>query len=359
VVAGVALLAMLLAACVQNGQNSLRPAGPYAQKAFDLFSLVFWIATAIFVIVEGLLIFFVIRYRHRKGQEEGIPPQIHGNTRLEIAWTIVPALIFAVVAVPTVTTIFDFARKPTGDVLNVNVLGHQWWWEFDYPNEKIVTANQMYIPVGKPVYLTLCAVGLGYGSEIVPSTCQPKTQANVGDAVIHSFWVPELAGTQDVIPNRTNHLTLQAERRGVVDRTCKELCGYSHENMRVQVIALAQAGFDDWVRAQQQDAVAPAPGSLAATGMKEFLNDGCIACHAIQGPLNANGQPAAAAVGAPNLTHFAGRSCFAGCIFQNTPEEGARWLADPPARKPGSWMPHYNLTPDQIDGLVAYLESLK
>ena len=122
----------------------------------------FWIAAAVFVLVEGLLLFFVFRYRRRKGRPAQMPPQIHGNNRLEIAWTILPALILAGVAVPTVTTIFDLAREPPGNVLEVNVLAHQWWWEFDYPAEGIITANELHIPTGRPSTLTLCAVGLGY-----------------------------------------------------------------------------------------------------------------------------------------------------------------------------------------------------
>ncbi|MGQ0669490.1 MAG: cytochrome c oxidase subunit II [Actinomycetota bacterium] len=356
-VPGLAALALLLSACIQNSpQDALNPQGPTARQSYDLFVPVFWIAVGIFVLVEGALVFLVIRYRHRKGRE-GIPSQIHGNTRLEIAWTIVPALIFAVVAVPTVTTIFDLARKPSGDVLEVNVLGHQWWWEFEYPGLGINTANELHIPVGKPIYLTLCGAGAGYEGSGVPSECQPgppegQSPATVGAAVIHSFWVPEIsAGTQDVIPGRVSNLTLQADEPGVYQGSCKELCGFSHANMRFTVVAQTQEDFDAWVRAQQQDAATPA-GSLAAAGMDLFLNGSCIQCHAIQGT-------AAAANGGPNLTHFASRECFAGCMFENTPEELARWLEDPPARKPGSFMPDYDLSQTQIDALVAYLMSLE
>lgn len=355
---GLAALALLLAACIQNSpQDALNPQGTTARQSYDLFVPVFWIAVGIFVLVEGALVFLVIRYRHRKGRE-GIPPQTHGNTRLEIAWTIVPALIFAVVAVPTVTTIFDLARRPSGDVLEVNVLGHQWWWEFDYPEQGINTANELHIPVGKPVYLTLCGVGAGYEGAGVLSACQPgppegPQPAAVGAAVIHSFWVPEIsAGTQDVIPGRVSYLTLQADEPGVYFGSCKELCGFSHANMRFTVVAQTQEEFNAWVRAQQQDAATPAGGSLAATGFDTFNSAGCVACHAIQGVEGA-------ANGGPNLTHFASRPCFAGCMFENTPEELARWLEDPPARKPGSFMIDYGLTQGQIDALVAYLMSLE
>ncbi len=346
-------LALVAAACAPNAsQDSLKPAGPYAEKIHALFTPVFWIAAGIFFVVEGLLFTFVVRYRHRKGRE-GIPPQVHGNNRLEIAWTIVPALILVGVTVPTVATIYDLAANPKGDVLQVNVIGHQWWWEFDYPDEKVVTANELHIPVGEPVEVSLCAAGLGYQQQVAPNDCQEgPAYANVGDDVIHSFWVPELAGKQDVVPGRTNRLVLQADEPGTYSGQCAEFCGLSHAYMRFKVIAQPRSEFDQWVRDQQADATAPTQGSLAATGMDEFLNGACIACHAIQGT-------DAAAIGGPNLTHLMSRDCFAGCSFDLTEANLKRWLEDPPAMKSGSWMPDYGLTPDQIDALVAYLTTLK
>jgi cytochrome c oxidase subunit 2 len=360
-VLGVAALAVVAVACAPNNhQDSLNPQGPYAQKITSLFTPVFWIAAAIFFIVEGLLVLFAIRYRHRRGRQ-AVPPQVHGNNRLEIAWTILPALILVGVAVPTVSTIYDLARKPTGTVLNVNVIGHQWWWEFDYPDEKIVTANEMHIPVGEPVYVSLCAAGQGYAGQVAPNACQPgppkgAPPAAVGDDVIHSFWVPELAGKQDVVPGRTNNLILEADEPGTYTGQCAEFCGLSHAYMRFKVIAQTAADFDAWVRAQQADAVTPSEGSLAATGLSDFLNGQCIACHAIQGP-KVNGQPLSAN-GGPNLTHLMSRDCFAGCTFDLTEANLEKWLADPPAMKPGSWMPNYHLSQDQIKALVAYLMTL-
>ncbi len=322
-VLGLAALALVFVACAPNAsQDSLKPAGPYAREINSLFVPVFWIAAAVFFIVEGLLVFFLVKYRHRKGRE-GVPAQIHGNSRLEIAWTILPALILAGVAVPTVTTIFDLARKPAGDVLNVNVIGHQWWWEFDYPGTGIITANEMHIPVGRPVYVSLCAAGQGYAGQVAPNECQPgppdgESPATIGDDVIHSFWVPELAGKQDVVPGRTNHLVLEASQPGVYSGQCAEFCGLSHAYMRFKVIAQTPADYDAWVAAQRQDAATPTAGSAAATGMDTFLNGQCIACHAIQGP-QVSGQPVAAN-GGPNLTHLMSRSCFAGCTFPITAE---------------------------------------
>jgi cytochrome c oxidase subunit 2 len=357
-------LTVFASACVSNAsQDALDPQGPYARKSYDLFVPVFWVATAVFIVVEGLLVFFVFRYRRRKDQPARMPPQVHGNTRLEIAWTILPALILAGVAVPTVTTIFDLAREPQGNVLEVNVLAHQWWWEFDYPNEGIVTANELVIPTGRPVHVTLCAVGLGYESKPAPSACQtgpPNGQvpAGVGDSVIHSFWVPELAGTQDVVPGQANTLVLQADHPGRYSGQCKEFCGLSHAYMKFAVVARSPSDYAAWVRNQQADAVTPEPGSAAATGMDVFLNGQCIACHAIQGVKDASGNPLTAN-GGPNLTHLASRECFAGCWLQTASvEDLSKWLDNPASVKQGSWMPDYNLTPDEIRALVAYLQSL-
>jgi cytochrome c oxidase subunit 2 len=365
-VLGLVALALVAAACAPNAtQDSLQPAGPYARKAYDLYVPVFWVATAIFVVVEGLLVYFAWKYRHRKGRE-GIPPQVHGNTRLEIAWTILPAIILAGVAVPTVTTIFDLAREPEGDVLNVHVLGHQWWWEFDYPEEGINTANELHIPTDRPVYLRLCAVGVGYQGQVAPSECQPgppegSFPATLGDSVIHSFWVPELAGTQDVIPGRTNFMVIQADEPGTYTGQCKEFCGLSHAYMKFTVVAHTPEDFEAWVAAQRAPAAMPSVGTPAAAGAEVFAGQ-CIACHAIDGLQGPDGQPIPIqqqSNNGPNLTHFASRGCFAGCMLETNDENLRRWLEDPPSVKAGSWMPSYNLTPEQIDQLIAYLNSLR
>ncbi|MEX2275675.1 MAG: cytochrome c oxidase subunit II [Actinomycetota bacterium] len=365
-VLGLIALAVLLSACSPNNQqDSLDPKGPYAQKIDTLFQPVFWIAVAVFVIVEGGILLLIVKYRRRRHQAASIPPQIHGNTRLEIGWTILPALILVVIAVPTVTTVFELASKPTGDnVINVDVYGHQWWWQFDYTDPEIAfsesvplkTANELVIPVDTPVYVTL----LTEGGLI--------TGDNPDYKVIHSFWPPELAGKQDAIPGREGHMTLQADDPGVYKGSCGEFCGLSHANMRFQVVAKTQEEFDAWVQQQKADGVPPTAGSAEAQGREIFASEEeqCIGCHTIQGIDGpTEGLPPAASNVAPALTHFASRDCFAGCIFERTddPEEYrealAAWLRDPAAVKPGSKMPDYDLTEDQIDSLVAYLLSLE
>jgi cytochrome c oxidase subunit 2 len=366
---GAIVLALLTAACAPHAtQSSLKPAGPYAQEIDNLYKPVFWIAATIFVIVEGLLLFIVFRYRRRKRHRREAPSQIHGNQRLEIAWTIVPAIILVGVAIPTVSTIYALAAQPTGRVLDVNVIGHQWWWEFDYPGLRVITANELHIPTGEPVYVSLCAAGLGY-DQPAPNACQPgppsgAPPASVGDDVIHSFWVPQLAGKQDVVPGRTNHLTLEADHPGVYTGQCAEFCGLSHAYMRFKVVAQTPADFDAWVRQQQANAAIAASGSLAAQGQDLFTGVAgagtgwCIQCHAVQGLKDSKGQPVVAN-GGPNLTHLMSRDCFAGCTLAMTQANLTKWLENPPALKPGSWMPDYGLSDQQVRALVAYLMSLR
>jgi cytochrome c oxidase subunit 2 len=346
-VLGLLALAIAFAACAPHAsQDTLKPAGPFARETKNLFIPVFWVAVAVFVVVEGGIVLFLIKYRHRKGQDR-IPPQIHGNTRLEIGWTILPAVILAVVMVPTVATIWDLARTPPNNALNVTVIGQQWWWKFQYTDADmqtaaeapgpITTANELVIPTGRVVYLTVTS-GVG----------------GIGDAaVIHSFWIPELAGTQDAIPNQENHILLQADHPGIYEGQCKEFCGLSHAIMKVQVRAVSPADFEAWAAGQKEDAIEPTSGSLAASGFDAFMNGQCVKCHAIQGT-------PAQGIAAPSLTHFASRGCFVGCMLDNTnPDDIKLWLRDPPAFKPGSFMPNYHLSEGDIDALTAYLQTLK
>ncbi|MEO8292838.1 MAG: cytochrome c oxidase subunit II [Actinomycetota bacterium] len=345
-VLGLVTLAIAFAACAPHAtQDTLQPAGPFAREEKNLFVPVFGVAVAVFLLVEGVILYFVFKYRHRAGQDR-MPPQIHGNTRLEIGWTILPAVILAVVMVPTVATIWDLARKPPSDALNVTVIGQQWWWKFQYTDADmqtaaetpgpITTANELVIPTGRVVYLTVTS-GVG----------------GIGDAeVIHSLWVPELAGKQDAIPNHENHILLQADAPGIYEGQCAEFCGLSHAIMKWHVRAVTPEDFAAWSAGQKEDAITPT-GGLAATGFDTFMSGTCVQCHGIQGT-DAQG------IAGPNLTHFASRECFAGCLLDNTdPADIARWLHDPTAVKEGSFMPNYHLPEDQIQALVAYLQSLK
>ena len=262
-------------------------------------------------------------------------------------------MILAFVTVPTVATIWDLAREPPADALNVTVEGYQWWWGFVYtdedmttdfePNGPITVADVLVIPEDRPVYLSLEAKGGG---------------ANDFE-VIHSFWIPELFGKQDVVPGRTNHILMAADHPGTYTGQCAEFCGLQHGRMLVRVVALSGSDWEAWVANQKQPAVMPTDGA-ATQGMDLFMNplpngEGtCISCHAIGGT-------DAAGVAGPNLTHFADptHECFAGCNWETTDTEAlAAWLRNPDAVKLGSKMPNYRLSEDEIDALVAYLGSL-
>jgi cytochrome c oxidase subunit 2 len=355
-------LLLLLGACAPNAtQDTLEPKGPYAQELKSLFVPVFWVAVAVFVIVEGAIVWISIRFRHRKGRDR-MPAQIHGNTRLEIGWTIAPALILAGVMVPTIATIWDLARKPPADALKVTVEGFQWWWGFKYTDDDmhtdfgngapIRTADVLVIPAGRVVYLSLESAG-GFIKNSDP--------ARSDYVVIHSFWIPELAGKQDVVPGRTNHILMQADHPGVYTGQCAEFCGLQHGRMRVRVRALSAEDWDAWVANQKRPGVTPTDGSLASKGMDLFLSPlsggrgSCVACHAVGG--TEAGSPAA-----PELTHFADptHECFAGCNWETTDRKALEaWLHDPNGVKLGAKMANYHLSPEEIDALVAYLYSLK
>jgi cytochrome c oxidase subunit II len=347
-------LLLSLAACAPNAtQDTLQPKGPYAQEVYDLFVPVFWVAVGVFVLVEGAIVWIAIRFRHRKGQER-MPAQVHGNTRLEIGWTIAPALVLAGVMIPTIATIWDLARKPPADALNVTVHGFQWWWGFEYTDDDmrrdygdgqpIRTADVLVIPEDRVVYLSL-----------------ESDTGNIGDyQVIHSFWIPELAGKQDVVPGRTNHILMEADEPGVYQGQCAEFCGLQHAHMRTRVVALSAEDWERWVSNQKAASVSPADGSPAAKGMDLFLGElsggrgSCTTCHTIGGT-------SASSPAAPELTHFADptHSCFAGCNFPTEDRLALEaWLRDPNAVKYGAKMPNYHLSDQEIEALMAYLYSL-
>ena len=323
-------LTFLLAGCADSTlpQDALDPEGPFAQKVHNLAMPVFAVAGVVFVLVEGLVLYAALRFRRRSDDES--PVQVHGNVKAEIGWTIAPAVVLVIIGIFTVGTIVDLDRVPKGaDVLKVDVTGHQWWWEYQYPDQKVVTANELHIPTGTNVAITLRSKD-----------------------VIHSFWPPKLAGKIDVIPNRENHMTINADHPGTYYGQCAEFCGISHANMRLQVIAHEPAEFEAWVKANAappEEPDATDPDAVAGQGL--FRAKGCASCHAVQGF-------AAGAVG-PDLTHLQQRKVFAGALFELNEKNLRRWLRDPPAEKPGSIMPNLNLTEEEITSLIAYLDTLK
>lgn len=336
-------LSLFLASCslfeeVEQPLTTFDPKGPFAEQIDGLFWPVFWIATAVFVLVQGAILLIVFLFRDKDDSKE--PKQIHGSPKLEVIWTVIPALILAAISVPTVSAIFDLTECGP-DAMEVEVIGHQWWFEFRYPEEGIQTANVMVIPAGREV-------------------CAQMTSEDV----IHNFWIPALNGKRYLIPGQTTLLRLQADQPGEFWGHCAEFCGLSHSLMRARVQAVSEGDYQAWVQAQLEPATLPADGTPEAEGLEVFLSKGCTQCHTVRfdDDGSSNIVPEGEFEG-PNLTHFASRNVFAGAILPEdgeTYEEGLkRWLANPPDVKPGSFMRNFALTEQEIDALIVWLGSNK
>jgi cytochrome c oxidase subunit 2 len=307
-------------------QTTLAPKSDFGWAIQDLFTTVFWWAVAVFVIVEGLLLYTVLRYRQRP--QAAPPPHHHGHTALEIAWTLAPAVILVFIAIPTTQTIFRTSGRAAPGALRVEVIGHQWWWEFRYPDLGIVTANELRLPVGRPVALEM-------------------TSADV----IHSFWVPGLGGKRDVTQRRTTRLAFTPDSTGVYSGQCAEFCGVSHANMRLRALVDSGPAFDAWVARQRGGVEAAARGSLEERGLQVYRRSPCVACHALEG--------VSAALIGPDLSHVGGRTTIASGLLPNTAENLTRWIRDAPSVKPGALMPPMPLSDDDLTAVVAFLRSLQ
>lgn len=390
---GLAAVAVLLAAC-SGEQTMLDPAGYYAKRPDDLFRVTMWIALAVFILVQGLVVYTSLRYRARKDDDDTeLPKQVHGNTRLEIVWTLIPALVLASIAVPTVRTVMELSELPD-DAMTIEVIGHRWWWEYRYPDSGIITANELVFPEDTNIHLEMRSEETGRPDR----------------GVVHSYWIPALAGKQDVFPGRVTTLNMRADDPGRYLGQCGEYCGLSHANMRNRGVALTAEDFDQWVADQQEGspvaaAVAEAnpdwstadqvtdvtvPDSLpeqagdadpqqVAQGWAVFSNN-CASCHQIRTDGVASQDDFMAATG-PNLTHLMSRKEFAGAIFDlyeredpddanadftDTPnvDQLTAWVRDAPSQKAmraggGIGMPSFAALPDaDVDAVVAYLLTL-
>jgi len=339
-----AALAMvpILAACEFSGpQSALDPKGPVAQAQLDLFVWTLWLSVPVMVGVFGVLIYVLLRFRVRdEADAKKVPHQTHGNTRLEIAWTIIPVILVVLIAVPTVRTIFETEQRVDAGAedLLVRATGYQWWFKFDYPREGFTTANELIIPVGARVVVELDSAD-----------------------VLHSFWVPNLAGKRDMIPNNRNQVWFIADQAGVYYGQCAELCLGAHAYMRFRVIAMERPDYDAWIASfQTADEQTVSADPLVQRGMMLSAQKGCIGCHTIAGYF-----PGITVGNSdfPSLTNFGLRTTVASAIATNTPENLAAWLRDPQAMKPGNRMPTLWAADDpnreeEIAAIVAYLLSL-
>jgi cytochrome c oxidase subunit 2 len=328
-VAALCLLALVLAGCSAENypQTTLFPRGDFAKIADDLLDTTVKWAFLVFVLVEGVLVYAIFRFRGKPGDPE--PHQTHGNTTVEIIWTVIPALILAVIAVPTVKAIFQTNAVPGKDALTIEVVGHQWWWEFRYPEYNLTTANEMHVPLGRTVSLRM-------GSS----------------DVIHSFWVPQLAAKRDVFANRETRMWFKAEAEGDYPGQCAEFCGIQHGRMSHRIKAQKPEEFQAWVAHMQTLKKKPEPAAAATSeGAKLFLAKGCIACHAL------NAYDAPKGMVGPNLANVGARSYIAAGTLKNTDENLARWIRDPQAIKKGVLMPNLGVTEAEAQALVAYLRA--
>jgi cytochrome c oxidase subunit 2 len=394
------LLALTLAGCASDAElDTLKPEARYSRTIDNLFTPVAWIAIAVFVFVLGAVLYMWFRFRVKEHEEGDWPAQNHGNTKLEIAWTIIPLVILAAITVPAMAALQKLnSGADDKDDLTVVIVGQQWWWEFRYylgdnaaaydpkvdkldgREPDLITAGQMVMPTGKDIRLVITSRD-----------------------VIHSFWIPKLNGKRDAVPGRFHPWKIQADEPGVYFGQCTEFCGLSHSRMRMQAVALAQSDFDQWVADQQKpyepsDAaqrawleqqkqiaetgnqpaanarladptITLADGSNTAAGIVTFRNI-CTRCHLLRGVNDDIFTGADQVSGAaPDLTHFASRTTFAGGIFNLYNADGSwnrtaleAWLRDPPAEKDAyaegkRGMPNLGLTPAQIEGLVEFLMS--
>lgn len=397
--AGLALGALaLLTGCDYNfwrmdgHQSTINVAGPVARSQLEVFYVTCWVTLVIFILVGSVLAYATLKFRAKtEAEEKAVPPeQGHGNPLIELGLIAASVLALVIIAIPTLKGIwytYDVPEDRKADTYEITATGYQWWFKFEYPSEQIAgsgaltTGNELVIPAGRPVRVNVRTID-----------------------VIHSFWVPKLAGKVDMMPNRANFLWLQADEPGYFWGQCAEYCGDSHAVMRFRVIALSPKDFADWVAQQTAPArtVAPKPGetpkaqfaslrtfkqnetgitdkfdvapleawkakqfpekgenaALIAQGKALFVAKTCASCHEVRGH-------GAAGISGPNLTHIGARTTLAAGLIENNAEQLQRWIHNPGAVKPGNKMAkayidnNIKLTPEDEVALVAYLQSLK
>ena len=315
-----------------SSTNIFAPEGTPARSIFGLSMLVLAICAAIFIIVSGLLLYTLIRYRHRSTDSEREPAQIYGSNQVELSWTVIPVLIIVVLFLATARVIFitEQARKPAA-ALDVVVIGHQYWWEYRYPRLGIVTANELHVPVSDPSHPT--------------PTYLTMSSADTD----HSFWVPELAGKMDLIPNKVNTMWIDPEKPGLYLGQCAQYCGTQHAKMLIRVYADAPATFAAWVAAQQHPAIQSA---AASEGSAVFQHNACVSCHTISGTT-------AKGTFGPDLSHVASRATIASGSVPNTPENLRAFVDDPAHFKPGALMPAMHLSDHDLNAVTQYLLTLR
>ena len=308
--------------------NFMNPASPVAAREADIYRILLYISAGVLLLVWGLLLYNIIKYRAKDDDKDWVPPQTYREHTIEAIYTGIPILVVIVIFIMALGTLRAVAAPaPKSTDLHLHIIGHRWWWEFDYPDMKITTANEIHIPVGATVQVKLDFMD-----------------------VIHSFYVPQLSGKTDVIPGVTNTMWLTADKVGQYHGQCAEFCGLNHANMRFTVFVNSQADFNAWVANQQQPP--PQPQTDQQQAAYTLITEGvCSMCHDLgdMGPDNATG---------PNLNHLMSRQRFAGDIFDLNEKNLHSWLEDTQAMKPGNDMDH-KFSEEQINALMSYLLTLK
>lgn len=315
-----------------NPTNIFAPVSTPAQSIFDLSIFVLAVTAAIFIVVFSLLAYAIVKFKKRKTNDGREPTQVYGSTQLELAWTVIPILIVVVLflAAARVIASIQNAGQPS-NAIQVTVVGHQFWWEYRYPSLKVVTANELHIPVSDlahptPTFLTLLSADTD-----------------------HSFWVPRLAGKTDLIPNHPNSMWMDPHETGLYLGQCAQYCGTQHAKMLLRVYVQTRDEFDRWIQEQSRPAHV---SDTVSEGQKIFEQTACINCHAVGGTA-ANGRFG------PDLTHLMSRDTIASGAAPNTPVNLRRWIQDPSLIKPGSKMPAMGLTDPELNAVTSYLETLR
>ncbi len=317
-----------------NSTNIFAPSSTPADLIHKLSLLVLAVTGAIFAVVFGMLLYTAVKFRGRSGDNRE-PPQIYGSDQLELAWTVLPVLIVMVLFIASARVIHAVqdARQPPGTI-EVTAVGHQFWWEYRYPQYGFVTANELHVPVSDPAQPTPTFITL------------------LSADTNHSFWVPRLAGKTDLIPNHPNNTWIDPHETGLYLGQCAQYCGTQHAKMLLRVYVESRADFDRWVRKQQTVQADAAMSPEAIEGRRVFESTACINCHTIEGTV-ADGRFG------PNLRHLMSRDTIASGAAPNTPANLRLWIQNPDAVKPGSLMPAMNLTDQQLNEVAEYMLTLR
>jgi len=312
---------------IHRVQNMFVPHSTPAEMILEAAWVVLIACAAIFVVVAGLLAYAIWRFRARASDGDQEPPQVYGSIQIEMAWTVIPVIITLMLILVTARTIGQIQSAPIPEnAERVRLVGHQWWWEVHYPEYGFTTANEIHVPVDHVTHFLLQSAD-----------------------VIHSFWVPMLAGKTDCIPNRDNETWIEPKQLGIYLGNCAEYCGTQHAGMRLRVVVQSRDAFDAWVKQQQAAATVDA---AVESGRNTFFNTSCVNCHQIAGT-------EARGVFGPDLTKFATRQTLGAGAAPLDREHLREWLRDPARLKPGVLMPDMSLTQQEIDDLADYLLSLR